>query len=44
VRKKRIAAHHAASFTAFTIFCAASSRSSAEVTLRLDLAMISLPS
>src|SRR5438132_9298840 len=36
--------HHAASFTALTIFCAASSRSSAEVTLRLDLAMISLPS
>src|SRR5580700_1777695 len=36
--------HHAASFTALTIFCAASSRSSAEVTLRLDLAMMSLPS
>src|SRR5215217_4128014 len=36
--------HYAASFTARTIFCAASSRSSAEVTLRLDLAMISLPS
>src|ERR1700722_17016165 len=36
--------HYAASFTALTIFCAASSRSSAEVTLRLDLAMMSLPS
>src|SRR5579862_5567643 len=35
--------HYAASFTALTIFCAASSRSSAEVTLRLDLAMMSLP-
>src|SRR5271170_6825703 len=34
--------HHAASRTALTIFCAASSRSSAELTL--DLAMISLPS
>src|SRR5262249_5625988 len=33
----------ALSFTAFTIFCAASSRSWAEVTLRLDFAMISLP-
>src|SRR5262245_42941144 len=31
-------------FTAFTIFCAASSRSSAAVTLRLDLARMSLPS
>src|SRR5208282_6013073 len=36
--------HYAAFLTALTIFCAASSRSSAEVTLRLDLAMISLPS
>src|SRR5208282_2754904 len=36
--------HYAASLTALTIFWAASSRSSAEVTLRLDLAMISLPS
>src|ERR1700733_6901262 len=36
--------HQPASLTALTIFCAASSRSSAEVTLRLDLAMISLPS
>src|SRR4051812_35003948 len=35
--------HQALPFTAFTIFCAASSRSSADVTLRLDLAMISLP-
>src|SRR5580693_3263938 len=35
--------HYAASFTALTIFCAASSRSSAEVTLRFDLAMMSLP-
>ena len=35
--------HQAEPFTAFTIFCAASSRSSAEVTLRFDLAMISLP-
>src|SRR5580704_8787684 len=36
--------HYAASLTALTIFCAASSRSSPDVTLRLDLAMISLPS
>src|SRR5262249_31047331 len=35
---------HAAGFAAATIFCAASSRSSAEVTLRLDSAMIFLPS
>src|SRR6202171_1493790 len=35
---------HRQPFTPFTIFCAASSRSSAEVTLRLDVAMISLPS
>src|SRR5258708_17400577 len=35
--------HQFEPFTAFTIFCAASSRSSADVTLRLDLAMISLP-
>src|SRR4029077_3571495 len=33
-----------APFSAFTIFCAASSRSSAAVTLRLDLERISLPS
>src|SRR6185312_5398317 len=36
--------HQAASFTAFTIFCAASSRSSPDVTLRPDSAMIFLPS
>src|SRR5664279_4279135 len=36
-------AHYAATFTAFTIFCAASSRSSADVTLSLDSAMIFLP-
>src|SRR5215213_867621 len=35
--------HQAEPFTAFTIFCAASSRSSAEVTLRFDCAMIFLP-
>src|SRR5580698_9827179 len=35
---------HAAFLTALTIFCAASSRSSAEMTLRPDLLMISLPS
>src|ERR1039458_648563 len=35
--------HYAASFTALTIFCAASSRSSADVTLSLDSAMIFLP-
>src|SRR5215469_6121285 len=35
--------HYAASFTALTIFCAASSRSSAEVTLSLESAMIFLP-
>src|SRR6185437_1726204 len=36
-------AHHAASFTAFTTFCAASPRSSAETMARPDLANISLP-
>src|SRR6266568_2899009 len=36
-------AHHAAFFTAATIFCAASSRSSPEVTLSFDSAMIFLP-
>src|SRR5262249_17575206 len=36
--------YHAARLTAATIFCAASSRSSADVTLRLDSAMIFLPS
>src|SRR5665811_1630722 len=36
--------HYAASFTALTIFCAASSRSSADVTLSLDSAMLFLPS
>src|ERR1700693_3295019 len=35
--------HYAASFTALTIFCAASSRSSPDVTLSLDSAMIFLP-
>src|SRR5215813_6170175 len=35
--------HHAVPFTALTIFWAASSRSLADVTLRLDVAMISLP-
>src|SRR6185436_5114607 len=35
---------HAAFFTAATIFCAASSRSSPEVTLSFDSAMIFLPS
>src|ERR1700722_8639998 len=35
--------HHAAPLTAFTIFCAASSRSSPEVTLSLESAMIFLP-
>ena len=38
--RKYIAAHPR---TAFTIFCAASSRSSAEVTFKFDFAMISLP-
>src|SRR5476651_398076 len=36
-------AHYAASFTALTIFCAASSRSSADVTFNFDSAMIFLP-
>src|SRR5918995_1738739 len=36
--------HHAAFFTAATIFCAASSRSSADVTLSFDSAMIFFPS
>src|SRR4030095_11740244 len=36
--------HQVLPLTAWTIFCAASSRSSAEMTLRPDLAMISLPS
>src|SRR4051812_6464515 len=35
--------HQLEPLTAFTIFCAASSRSSADVTLRFDCAMISLP-
>src|SRR6201994_1940149 len=35
--------HHAAPLMALTIFCAASSRSSAEVTLSLESAMIFLP-
>src|SRR5262249_47183066 len=35
--------HHAVLFTALTIFCAASSRSSAKVTLSLESAMIFLP-
>src|SRR4029077_4258239 len=35
--------HQTCSLTALTIFCAASSRSSAYVTLRLECAMISLP-
>src|SRR6185312_6764827 len=35
--------HHSASFTAWTIFCAASSRLSPDLTLRFDWAMISLP-
>src|SRR6478609_11546794 len=36
--------HQPSAFTAFTIFWAASSRSSAEITLRPDSAMIFLPS
>src|ERR1700687_4344700 len=35
--------HYAASFTALTIFCAASSRALADVTLSLDSAIIFLP-
>src|SRR5688500_8792045 len=35
--------HYALLRTALTIFCAASSRSSAEITFNPDLAMISLP-
>src|SRR5262249_19508441 len=35
--------HHALAFTAVTIFCASAARSSAKVTFRLDLAVISLP-
>src|SRR6185369_9199393 len=35
--------HHAAPLIALTIFCAASSRSSADVTLSFDSAMIFLP-
>src|ERR1043165_7693861 len=42
-REQEYPAQHHAPFTALTIFCAASSRSSAEVTLRFDVAMISLP-